>query len=318
MQNNYNLKVTASPHIFKGETVDRIMYDVLIALIPAIIASFIFFGVRSIYMILTAVITAVVFEALVLWIRRKPISIADGSAVITGILLAFNLSPCVPLWLVVLGAAFAIIVAKHAFGGLGYNIFNPALAGRAFLLGAYPLYMTKWVPAKFCTGVDAVTYATPLRIFQDKLPQALPDYWDMFIGNIGGCIGETSALAIIIGGLYLLYRKIITWHIPVTYILTVALLNILLKNDPLFNVLAGGLMLGAVFMATDMITSPVTKKGMIIFGVGCGLVTVFIRLFCKYPEGVSYSILAMNACVPLIDRYTMPKRFGTIRKGKKK
>lgn len=311
MQNNHNLTVTVSPHINSGESIRKIMYTVIIALIPAIIASYIFFGVKAIVMILVSVVTAVALEALMQWLRRRPITITDGSAVITGILLAFNVSPCISLWMVALGSAVAIVVAKHAFGGLGCNIFNPALVGRAFLMAAYMDNMTSWSPTRLSTAVDASTYATPLGIIQEKLSMALPSYWDLFIGNVGGCIGETSALALIIGGLFLLYRKVITWHIPVSYILTVALLTAVMGKDPLFNVLAGGLMLGAIFMATDMVTSPVTPKGMIIFGIGCGVITTYIRLFGKYPEGVSYSILVMNACVPLIDRYAKPKRFGT-------
>lgn len=305
------LTVTVSPHITSGETIPKVMYSVIIALIPAIIASYVFFGVKALNMIVVSVITAVVLEAGVQGLRKKPITITDGSAVITGILLAFNLSPKIPLWMVALGSAVAILVAKQTFGGLGYNIFNPALIGRAFLMAAYPSSMTSWVPTRLYTGIDASTYATPLGILQEKLHETLPGYWDLFIGNVGGCIGETSVFALIIGGLFLLYRKEITWHIPVSYILTVAILSLLLGRDPLFQILAGGLMLGAIFMATDMVTSPVTPRGMIIFGVGCGIITIFIRFFGKYPEGVSYSILVMNACTPLIDRYTVPRIFGT-------
>lgn len=306
-----NLIVTASPHIYSGESVKTVMYTVIIALIPSIIASFIFFGIRAIMIILISVLTAMLLEALVQWIRHKPITINDGSAIITGILLAFNLPPTSPFWLPIVGTSFAILIAKHTFGGLGNNIFNPALAGRAFLLAAYPAHMTKWIPTKLSFDVDISTYATPLAIIKEKGGMGLPNYFDMFIGNTGGCIGETSALLLILGGLFMMARKVITWHIPVTYIGTVGLLTWLFGKDPLFHILAGGLMLGAIFMATDMVTTPVTTKGMLIFGIGCGIMTTFIRLIGKYPEGVSYSILFMNAFTPLIDRYTMPKRFGT-------
>ena len=308
MQNNHELTqtgltVTVSPHISDGSSIPRVMYAVVIALIPACIASWLFFGIRAIILILISVVTAVILEAIVQWLRHKPITITDGSAVVTGILLAFNLPPEIPFWVPVLGVFVAIIIAKHAFGGLGCNIFKPALVGRAFLLAAYPVYMTSWT-------IDGNTCATPLAIVKEKVGGVLPSYWDMFIGNIGGCIGETSALALLIGGLFLLSCRVISWRIPLAYIGTVALLMGVAGKDPLFHILAGGLMLGALFMATDMVTSPVTPRGMIIFGIGCGVMTVVIRTFGKYPEGVSYSILFMNACTPLIDRYTKPRRFG--------
>lgn len=306
-----NLIVTVSPHITSGETIGKVMYTVIIALIPAIAISYIFFGMKAINIIVISVLTAVVLEATVQRLRHKPITILDGSAIITGILLAFNLPPTVPFWLPILGTSVAILIAKHAFGGLGNNIFNPALVGRAFLLAAYPMHMTRWLPTRFAEGVDISTYATPLAVIKERVGEALPDYFSMFIGNIGGCIGETGALVLILGGLFMLMRKIITWHIPIAYIGTVALLTWLMGKDPLFHILSGGLMLGAIFMATDMVTSPVTPRGMIIFGIGCGIMTIVIRLFGKYPEGVSYSILFMNACTPLIDRYTGPRRFGT-------
>lgn len=308
--NNDNLTVTISPHITSGESISKVMYTVIIALIPAIIASYIFFGFKAISIILISIAAAVILELCVQKLRHKPITVLDGSAIITGILLAFNLPPTVPFWIPMLGVAFSILIAKHAFGGLGNNIFNPALAGRAFLLAAYPVYMTNWIPTKFIHGIDISTYATPLAIIKERPGEILPSYFNMFIGNIGGCLGETSALLLILGGLYMLSRKVITWHIPLTYIGTVALLTLVLGKDPLFNVLAGGLMLGAIFMATDMVTSPVTSMGMIIFGVGCGVMTTVIRLFGRYPEGVSYAILFMNAFTPLIDRYTTPRRFG--------
>lgn len=314
MNKNNNLIVTVSPHITSGESIKKVMYAVVIALIPAIAGSYIFFGIKAIYITLISILTAVILEAIVQRLMHKPVTVLDGSAIITGILVAFNLPPTVPFWIPILGTAVAILIAKHSFGGLGQNIFNPALVGRAFLLAAYPSYMTNWIPTRLVSGIDAVTYATPLGIIKEKTGQILPNYFDMFIGNHGGCIGETSALLLILGGLYMLFRKAITWHIPVTYIGTVALLSLFLGRDPLFQILAGGLMLGAIFMATDMVTSPITQKGMIIFGVGCGVMTVIIRFFGNYPEGVSYSILFMNACTPLIDKYTKPKIFGKRKK----
>lgn len=303
-QKGEGLIVTISPHVSSGESISKIMWAVVIALLPAVAGSYMFFGIKAITTILISVVTAVILEAVIQKLRNKTITILDGSAVITGILLAFNLPPTVPFWIPILGTAVSIVIAKQTFGGLGQNIFNPALAGRAFLLAAYPMHMTRWLPTRLMKGVDISTYATPLA------GKSIPGYLDMFLGNIGGCIGETSAILLIIGGLILLWRKVITWHIPVTYIGTVALLTWLFGRDPLFHILSGGLMLGAIFMATDMVTSPVTPKGMMIFGIGCGLLTVIIRLFGKYPEGVSYSILFMNACTPLIDRYVTPKRFG--------
>lgn len=302
--------VTFSPHIKSEESVSKIMYTVIIALVPVFIGSYIFFGIKAVSITLISILTAVILEAGVQWLTNKPITVYDGSAIITGILLAFNLPPAVPFWIPILGSAVAILVAKLPFGGLGQNIFNPALAGRVFLLAAYPGYMTNWLPSRLEKGIDVMTYATPLGIIKEKTGQILPSYFNMFIGNVGGCIGETSALLLLLGGLFMLARKVITWHIPLFYLASVFLLSWFLGKDPMFQLLAGGVMLGAIFMATDMVTSPITPKGMIIFGAGCGVMTVVIRFFGRYPEGVSYSILFMNACTPLIDRYTKPKRFG--------
>lgn len=305
-----DLIVAVSPHLRSGDSVKREMWDVVIALVPALIASYLFFGRNAIVITLTAVLSCMFFEVLAQKVMRRKVTLLDGSAIITGILLAFNLPPRLPLWLVILGSAVAIILGKQAFGGLGHNIFNPALVGRVFLLAAYPTYMTTWSPTLF-NKVDTATYATPLAVVKEHPGGYLPTYWDLFIGNVGGCIGETSALALLIGGLYLLYRRVIIWHIPVSYIGTVFIISLLFGKDPVFHLLAGGLMLGALFMATDLVTSPTTPGGMIIFGIGCGVLTMVIRLFGKYPEGVSYSILFMNAWVPLIERYTQPRRFGT-------
>jgi electron transport complex protein RnfD len=311
MNKNDKLIVTISPHVVSGETVSKVMWAVVIALVPSFIGSYFFFGIRAVYVTLVSIGAAVMFEAVSQKLMKKNVAIADGSAVITGILLAFNLPPTVPFWIPILGSGVAILIAKIPFGGIGQNIFNPALVGRAFLLAAYPVHMTSWVPTKFETVVNISTYATPLGIVKEKLNEALPSYFDMFIGNHGGCIGETSALLLILGGIYLLIRKVISWQIPVIYILTVGLLSWAFGKDPLFNILAGGLMLGAIYMATDMVTSPITNRGIVIFSIGCGVLTVIIRLFGNYPEGVSYAILLMNACTPLIDKYTKPKRFGS-------
>jgi electron transport complex protein RnfD len=262
------------------------------------------------------VVFAVAAEAVMQKILGKPVTINDLSAVVTGILIAFNVPATLPLWMAAVGSIFAIAVAKQCFGGLGYNFINPALAARAMLLASWPVRMTGWV----APGADAVSTATPLAILKggEAVGQALPGLWDMFIGNIGGCIGETSALALIIGGAYLLYRRVINYRIPAVYILTVAVLSFLFGGFDaymmIYYVLAGGLFLGAIFMATDYSTSPMSPKGQIIFAIGCGFLTSVIRFFGGYPEGVSYSILIMNVATPLIDKYTMPRKFGEVKK----
>jgi electron transport complex protein RnfD len=303
------------------------MFDVVLALLPIVAAGVYFFGARALWIVLISVAAAVATEAGLQRLMRKPISVADCSAIITGILLALNLPPAAPYWLPVIGAVVAIAVAKMIFGGLGRNIWNPALVGRAVLIAAYPVAMTKgwlkplwWQGQGFFTStvadaqgaaLDAISCATPL------VKEGTPDPFtlgDLFVGKVGGCIGETSAILIIIGGLYLLARKRILWQMPVAYIATFALLAALFGGARSLTVaeelLAGGLMLGAWFMATDMVTSPLTGKGQLIGGILCGLLTFVIRLKGGYPEGVSYSILMMNMAAPLIDRYTQPKRFG--------
>lgn len=314
---NTKLLMSSSPHIRSGETTQRIMLDVIIALMPALFAGVFYFGFRALTLTVTAVAFAVATEAVMQKILGKPVTINDLSAVVTGILLAFNVPATLPLWIVAIGAIFAIALAKQCFGGLGYNFVNPALAARAMLLASWPVRMTGWV----APGADAVSTATPLAIIKggaEALGQAVPSLGDLFIGNIGGCIGETSTLALIIGGTYLLYRRVISPRIPVVYIATVAVLTFLFGGfDPymmIYNVLAGGLFLGAIFMATDYSTSPMTPKGQIIFGIGCGFLTSVIRYFGGYPEGVSYSILIMNVATPLIDKYTMPRKFGEVKK----
>jgi Na+-translocating ferredoxin:NAD+ oxidoreductase subunit D len=301
--------VSTSPHIKSKNTVSSVMRDVLIALLPAAIAGVYFFGINALLVILTAVGSAVLSEYAFQKITKRPIMIKDLSAVVTGLLLAFNVPPTIPLWMVALGSAFAIIVVKCFYGGVGQNIVNPALAARAFLLAAYPVRMTTWT-------VDGTTGATPLGLLRGDGAANLPNLFDVFIGNIGGCIGETSAIALLIGAAYLLYKKVISWHIPVSYIGTVFILTTILGRDQLmsgnglYEILLGGLILGAFYMATDYTTSPMTKTGHLVFGISCGVLTTLIRLYGGYAEGVSYSILIMNLFVPFIDKYTNPRVFG--------
>ncbi|AEE96351.1 RnfABCDGE type electron transport complex subunit D [Mahella australiensis] len=313
---NEQLVVSSSPHVRSESSVSGIMLDVVIALVPTIIAAAIFFGMRALFIIGISIATAVLTEALIQYLMKKPVTINDWSAVVTGLLLAFNLPPTAPWWLAVIGSAFAIAIVKQLFGGLSYNFLNPALAARAFLLASWPVRMTAWVQP----GVDAVTTATPLAILKGtEAAGQLPSLMDMFVGNIGGTIGETSALALLIGAAYLLYKRVINWRIPFVYMATVGVLTWILGPDgaftgqPLYHVLGGGLILGAFFMATDYVTSPVTPLGQIIMGLGCGIITVVIRLYGGYPEGVSYSILFMNVATPLIERYTVPKKFGEVK-----
>ncbi|MFH0876909.1 MAG: RnfABCDGE type electron transport complex subunit D [Candidatus Omnitrophota bacterium] len=310
--------VSSAPHLTKKESIAGIMWTVNAVLLPAGYIGVYIFGLYSLGLILVSVASAVVAEGLIQKLRRQRVTISDGSAFMTGLLLAYNLPPRAPLWLGAIGSIFAIAIVKQAFGGLGRNIFNPALAGRAFLVAAWPKYMTAFTGPFAC---DAVTQATPLSLLKEGKVACLSDmglnYWDLFLGNRGGSLGEVCVLALCLGGLYLLYKKIITWHIPVAFISAVGLFMWIFgsphgffKGDVLFHVLSGGLILGAVFMATDYVTSPVTKTGKVIFGIGCGLLTAVIRRWGGYPEGVCYSILIMNAAVPLIDRFVQKKRYG--------
>jgi electron transport complex protein RnfD len=340
-----NLFVSSSPHITDRESIPKIMFGVIISLIPATIGAIYFFGVQALWVIIVGIVAAVATEAIIQLLLKKPLTITDGSAMLTGILLAFNLPAEVPLWMPALGSVFAIAIGKVPFGGLGYNPMNPALLGRAFLLASWPTRMTIFNTAPrggTLSGIDAITTATPLNIFkqakdalanQANLPvekvqdasKAISELYDsyanLFWGKVGGCLGETSVFLLLLGAVYLIYKRYIGLKIPVSYVVTVAILSWifggtegLFSGDPLFHVLSGGLILGAFFMATDMVTSPVTYNGRIIFGVGCGIITVLIRLVGGYPEGVSYSILLMNLTVPLIDRYTKPKVFGEVKK----
>ena len=312
-----NIVVASTPHIRSKESVQSIMRDVIIALVPATAAGIYYFGLRALILIVAAIISAVFFEWLYEKITKKPVTINDLSAVVTGLLLAMNLPASAPVWVAIVGSAFAIIFAKQLFGGLGQNFINPALAGRAFLLASYPTEMTTWVVPNGLAA-DAATYATPLAQLKNGALDA--SLKQLVIGQVGGTIGETCAIALIIGGIYLLYKHVISWKIPVIYIATVFILFAVIGRHgmrmPLQEIFAGGVMLGGIFMATDYASSPVTPKGQVIFAVGAGLLTYLIRTFGGYPEGVSYSILIMNCCVPLIERFTEPTIFGALPKTK--
>lgn len=296
------LYVSAPPHIRSDTDAKFLMRQVIIALLASTVAGVIFFGGRALLILVISVLSSIFWQRLMIYIKKEKRPL-DGSEVVTGLLIGLNLSPLVPWWIPVVGTFIAIVLAKELFGGLGFNIFNPALIARAFLLASWPMEMTTWA-APF-TGV---TQATPLALL--KLQHVSTPYISLFLGNRGGCIGETSVLALLIGAAYLFYKGVIDWRTPIPYILTVGVLSLIFGQDPLFHMMSGGLVLGAFFMATDYTTTPVTKSGRIIFGIGCGVITILIRLFGGYPEGVSYSILFMNAMTPLIDRWTIPKPFG--------
>lgn len=320
----YELTISSSPHIHAPASTRTIMRDVIIALLPALAGSVYFFGFRALMVTLISVAACVFFEWGWCAIRKKKNKLYDLSAVVTGVLIAFVCPVTVPYWCIIIGDFFAIIVVKQLFGGIGKNIVNPALAARAFMF-SWPVLMTNWVKVGFknAAGIlstaDAVTAATPLAaMHQGQLPQE--SVLDLFLGNVGGCIGETSALLLLVGLIYLLCRRVITLRIPLSYIATVAVLTFLfpMGQDRVTwmasQLFGGGLMLGAIFMATDYVTSPVTHLGQIVFGIGCGLLTVLIRYFGSYSEGVSYAILVMNCCVVLLDRIGRPKKFGSIKK----
>ena len=326
------LVISASPHIDSGATTQKIMGDVLIALLPALIAAVIIFGWRALLVTAVCAAACVFFEWGFEKLCHKPSTIDDLSAVVTGVILAYNLPVSIPLWQAVFGCLVAIVAVKQLFGGIGKNFVNPALAGRAFLLGSYAGVMTTWIDATqnkaplMGSTADIVTAATPLAYMKTGNMAGLTETYsvmDMFLGKTGGSLGEISAAMLILGGLYLIWRKVINWQTPVAYIATVAVLSFLFPKAGsslewmLYSVFGGGLMLGAFFMATDYATSPVTKKGQLVFGIGCGLFTVFIRYFGSYNEGVCYSIMVMNLCVALIDKYTKPTRFGVVKSDKK-
>ncbi len=318
--------VSPSPHIYSGDSTRKIMYRVIIALVPAFLWSVFIFGTDAVRVTTIAIAACLGVEYIIqkFLMKRKP-SISDGSALVTGMLLAFNVPSGLPWWIIVTGAVAAIGIGKMSFGGLGSNVFNPALVGRVFLLISFPVQMNTW-PSIARGSVDTITSATPLSVIKAGLSKgmpvtemldSMPEVSDLLLGYSGGSLGEMSALLLIIGGIYLILRKVITWHIPVSVILTVVLIaGIFWLTDPVeyinpvYHILTGGLMLGAIFMATDMVTSPMTPKGQIIYGAGIGVITIFIRLFGAYPEGISFAILIMNAVTPILNIYCKPKRFG--------
>lgn len=315
-----NLTIASSPHIRSSESVQSVMRDVLIALAPAAIASIYFFRTGAIINIISSIVGAVLAEYLMQKILKKPITINDLSAVVTGLLLAFNVPASAPWWMTFVGGFFAIAVAKQLFGGLGMNFMNPALVARALLLASWPVQMTAWT-LPITKSVDIISTSTPLAFIKQSDVVERTGIMDMFLGNIPGSLGETSALLLILGGIYLIYRGVITYVIPAVYILTVAILAYAFSGFDssmiMYNIFGGGLMLGAFFMATDYATSPLTVKGQIIYAFGCGLLTSVIRYFGGYPEGVSYSILLMNVCTPLIERQVRPRVFGEVKKNEK-
>ncbi len=325
------LVVSGSPHVHGDLSTKKIMWGVVYAMIPALLVSFYFFGMGAVKVVLVSVVASLFFEWVITkyLLKQKP-QISDGSALITGILLAFNVPSNLPVWIIIMGALVAIGIGKMSFGGLGKNPFNPALVGRVFLLISFPVQMTSWptpIPMFKAPMLDAITGPTPLGVVKEGLRNGesmetvmsqVPDYVNLLLGNNAGSLGEVSALALLLGGLYMLFRKIITWHIPFSYLATVLIFSGILwlvdpnaYVNPLFHLVTGGMMLGIFFMATDMVTSPMTPVGQIIFGVGVGLLTIIIRVWAAYPEGVSFAILIMNAAVPLLNKIK-PKRFGEI------
>ncbi len=318
---NKLLNVSGSPHVHSGETVQKIMWSVVLALVPAFLVSVFYFGLPVIVLTFVSVGCCVLFEYLIqrFLMKVKP-TISDGSAVVTGLLLAFNVPANLPIWIMVVGAIVAIGIAKMPFGGLGHNPFNPALVARVFLLIAFPVAMTSWpLPTPVWGFADAVTGPTPLGLLKESASldmSQMPSYTNLLVGQMGGSFGEVSAIALLIGAAFLLWKRIISWHIPVAFMLTVFVFSGIFwlidpthYASPFFHLLTGGIVLGACFMATDMVTSPTSHSGMLVFGCGCGLITIIIRLFGAYPEGVSFSILIMNALVPLINKGFKPKTY---------
>ena len=309
--------VSLAPHIRSNDTVQKIMLDVIIALVPAMIASVYFFGMRSILLILTCVVACVATEYVTQSALKKTVQIRDLSAVVTGILIALNMPQSFPLWMAAFGSVFSILIVKECFGGIGFNFMNPALAARLVLMASWPKQITGYISPELLkqgvTDLDSITYATPLQLIAAGDFANLPQMKDMFIGNIGGVIGETSAIALLIGFVYLVVRKVISWEIPVIYVATTAvclgILGIPMNIIP-YELLAGGLLLGAIFMATDYTTNPINRKGRIIFALGCGILTAIIRVKASLPEGVSYAICLMNLATPLIDKLTVTSAYG--------
>ena len=328
---NLKLIASSSPHIRSKDDTQSIMIDVCIALLPALVASVIVFGFQALVLTLVSVVSCVFWEWAYRKLMKKSCSVADCSAVVTGMLLAFVCPVSLPWWAIVIASFFSIVVVKQLYGGIGCNFLNPALAGRAVLVASYAGAMTTWVQPGFKNAIgifgsaaDVATGATPLALMKDGAFDQMPEIMDMFLGFIGGSLGETSALALLIGFAWLLLRKVISWQIPVAYIATVAVVSLISApagvgavDYMFYSIFGGGLMLGAIFMATDYATSPVTKPGQLVFGIGCGLLTVLIRRFGSYPEGVCYSILIMNCCTWLLDKYIKPTIYGAPKKEKK-
>lgn len=330
---NKLLVVSPSPHVHSGESTSRLMYNVVLALIPALAVTLFYFGIGALIVTSISIVSCMVFEFLIqkYLMKAKP-SLTDGSALVTGLILAFNLPSNLPWWIVVIGALVAIGVGKMSFGGLGSNPFNPALVGRVFLLISFPVQMTSWpLPIESRMAyIDAVTGATPLAIVKEglsagtpmsQIADQIPSHMQLFMGAMGGSLGEIAAFALLIGFVWMLVTKVVTWHIPVSIFATIGiftgilwLINPEANADPIFHLITGGVMLGAIFMATDYVTSPMHPKGMWVFGIGIGVITVVIRVWGAYPEGISFAILIMNAFVPLINRYLKPARFGEIKK----
>jgi len=323
------LYLSSSPHLHSGETTGQVMRAVIYSLLPACGVAVYSFGFPALLVLVICIAGCLATEAACQKIMGRPLAVADGSAALTGILLALNLPPSSPWWLALLGSVVAIAIGKQVYGGLGYNPFNPALVARVVLLISFPVQMTSWTtPSPLGSGLDALSTATPLGemktavMLTGKLPAGLTsNFGNYFLGNMAGSLGEMSALALLLGAAFLFWKRILTWHIPTAFIGTTLLFSGVFwmidpgrYPNPLFHLLTGGLILGAFFMATDMVTSPVSTRGMLIVGIGCGLITVLIRLFGGYPEGVSFAILLMNAATPLIDRFTRPKVFGTLPK----
>jgi len=359
MAESRTFELAMSPHVEGPKTTRKVMTDVVIALLPAAAAAVYFFGLRALLLVVLSVAAAMAAEYLCLKFMKRPVSFAlDGSAAVTGTLLAFNVPSSVPWWIPILGSAFAIVVGKQAFGGIGHNIVNPALLGRAFLVASFPVLMTAGWPAPSgysggtwstsgisqerlaeIPGADAISGATPLNVMKQtfdeegmetRMGEGAPErvreelsspstYWNLLVGKIGGCLGETSGILLILGAAYLVARGVLEIRLPLSYLGTIALLGWVwggagwFDGDPLFHILAGGVLLGGFYMISDMVTTPVTKKGRIIFGIGAGLITMVIRRWGGYPEGCSYSILLMNLVTPLIDRYTRPRALGEVR-----
>ena len=309
--------VSSSPHVHSGDSIQKNMLYVVLALLPAYLVALYYFGVGALVVSAIAIASCIGFEAFIQrFVLKTKVSISDGSAALTGLLLAMNLPSNLPWWMVIIGSMAAIGLGKMCYGGLGNNLFNPALVGRVFLLISFPAAMTTWpVPDPLTTAyMDAQTAATPLSFM--KFDQMLPPIIHTVLGNVGGSLGEVSAIALLLGGIFLLCKRVITWHIPVSILATVAvftgimhLVDPMTYENPLWHLCSGGLLLGAIFMATDYVTSPMTTRGQLLYGVGIGLITVVIRLWGSYPEGVSFAILLMNAATPLIDKYILPKRF---------